>query len=562
MPEEYSCREKILSEEYQDYIIGRIGTFWDEIINSESCMIPLKYFYRILYANRDEVGGRELYQIPYPSVPKCFTLLDTEVLQQTGIAQVQTIPGLELYGENVIIGFIDTGINYKQSIFRKLDGSTRIAGIWDQSLQTGTPPMDFAYGSEYTREDINEALRNENPEQLVPTRDENGHGTFVASIACGNGIPEEEFAGVAPEAEIAVVKLKGAKQYLRDYYSIAENVVCYQENDIMTALTYLDQLAQREGKSLIVCMALGTSMGGHDGDLPLSGYLELMGGMPRRALVTGTGNEADKRHHYMQNINNEGRRVEFNVGREVKGFVMELWTELPNIFTVTITSPSGETSLPIPLREGSGNYEFLFEETRIFVNYRILVEGTSAQVVFIKLEEPAEGIWRLNITPVFVGDGEYHIWLPMSEFLTGEVFFLESNPDYTITGPGNVRSVACTAYYDGDNNSLAVSSGRGYTRTNQIKPDFAAPGVNVLGANLRGQLVRRSGSSIAVAVVAGAEALLMEWADQRGETPDSLQIKNLLILGAERERTQTYPNRGWGYGRLNLYQTFENIRQI
>lgn len=562
MPEEISCRDRIVSEEYQDYIIGRIGTFWDDIIQPESCILPLKYFYRILYASREEVGNRELYQIPYPSVPKCYTLLDTEVLQQTGIAQVQTIPGLELYGENVIIGFVDTGIDYKQSIFRRLDGSTRVVGIWDQTLQEGTPPEPFGYGSEYTKDMINEALQNENPESIVPSSDENGHGTFLASIACGSGIPEEGFAGVAPEADIAVVKLKQAKQYLRDYYEIDENAVCYQENDIMTALTYLDQLAQKEEKSMIVCMALGTSMGGHDGDLPLSGYMELMGGMESRALVTGVGNEADERHHYMQNINNGNQNVEFNVGSGVRGFVMELWTELPNIFTVTVTSPSGETSKSIPLREENGSYEFLFEETKLFLNYRILVEGTSAQVIFIKFESPAEGIWRLNISPVFVGDGEYHIWLPVKEFLTGEVFFLESNPDYTITGPGNVRSVACAAYYDGANNSLAVSSGRGYTRTNQIKPDFAAPGVNVLGANLRGQLVRRSGSSIAVAVTAGAEALLMEWADQRGETPDSLQIKNLLILGAERERTQTYPNRGWGYGRLNLYQSFENIRQI
>ena len=554
--------EKIISEEYQDYIIGRIGTFWDEIIRPESCVLPLKYFYKVLYANNEEIGGKELYQIPYPSVPKCYTLLDTEVIQETGISPVQTIPGLELYGENIIVGFIDTGIDYKQSIFRRLDGSTRIAAIWDQSLQEGTPPEDFPYGSEYKREAIDEALRSENPEQFVPTKDENGHGTFIASVACGNGIPEEGFAGVAPEADIAVVKLKGAKKYLRNYYEIAEDAVCYQENDIMTALTYLDQLAQKEGKALVVCLALGTSMGGHDGDLPLSGYMELMGEMANRAFVTGAGNEADKRHHYMGSVTDGNTNVEFNVGRDVRGFVMELWTELPNVFTVSVTSPSGETSLLISVREGSGRYEFLFEETTLFVNYRILVEGTSAQVVFMKFEMPAEGIWRLNITPVFVGDGEYHIWLPMSEFLSGEVFFLESNPDYTITGPGNVRSVACTAYYDGANNSLAVSSGRGYTRTNQIKPDFAAPGVNVLGANLRGQLVRRSGSSIAVAVVAGAEALLMEWAGRRDETPDSLQIKNLLILGADRERTQSYPNRGWGYGRLNLYQTFENIRQI
>ena len=142
------------------------------------------------------------------------------------------------------------------------------------------------------------------------------------------------------------------------------------------------------------------------------------------------------------------------------------------------------------------------------------------------------------------------------------MFFLRSNPDYTITSPGDAVSVATVAYYNGNENGVAVSSGRGYTRLERVKPDFAAPGIRVPGVNLRGQISLRSGSSVAVGITAGVEALLMEWLVRIGEIPDSMQIRNLLILGADREEGRTYPNREWGYGTLNLYHTFEQIRRF
>lgn len=150
----------------------------------------------------------------------------------------------------------------------------------------------------------------------------------------------------------------------------------------------------------------------------------------------------------------------------------------------------------------------------------------------------------------------------MEEFLTGNVYFIRANPEYTVMEPGDTGAVVCAAYYNGKENSIAVSSGRGYTRDNRIKPDFAAPGINVTGINLKGQFVARSGSSIAVGITSGALALFMEWLDRHGVNLDASQMKNLLILGASRKTDMNYPNQEWGYGALNLYRTFEQIRRF
>ena len=134
-------------------------------------------------------------------------------------------------GEGVLVGIIDTGINYLDPIFRNLDGSTRIQRIWDQEEQSGTAPRGIGYGSEYTKEQINQAILSENPKETVPSFDTDGHGTFVASVACGGANPENLFIGAAPEAEMVIVKLKEAKEYLREYYFVDRDARCYQEND-------------------------------------------------------------------------------------------------------------------------------------------------------------------------------------------------------------------------------------------------------------------------------------------------------------------------------------------
>lgn len=563
-----NCREQIISEDYRDFIVSQLNPAeLAEYIEEDTCIQEMRFLYDSIYLEKEKIEPLSFGSYSYNSIPKCFTLLDTEALTQAGILQIQNYPTLNLQGTGVMIGFIDTGIDYQNPIFRNLDGSTRIAGIWDQTVQTGEAPDGFLYGSEYTRERINQALQNENPRTIVPSVDENSHGTFLASIAAGGTNEENQFIGAAPEASIAMVKLKEAKQYLKDFYEIHTEAPCYQENDIMLGIEYLDRLAARENLPLVICIALGTNMGGHSSLSPLTGQLELYSNISNRIIVIAAGNEANQRHHYQGILenNNAVEEVEIRVDENVSGFTMELWTENPNLLEVSLISPSGGSSSRLPLRRNETfHYRYVFEGTNVSITYKLFLERSNAELIVFQIRKPTAGIWKIRVEPVQVTEGIYHIWLPMLEFLNGETYFLEANPNTTFTEPGSAITAMTVGFYKGEDKSIAISSGRGYTRGNIIKPNFVAPGVNVTGAITRNQFAERTGSSIAAGITAGAAALLLEWIlYQLGEeSVDSIQIRNLLLLGTERMEGETYPNRVWGYGMLNLYQAFDKIRRI
>ena len=564
-----TCREKIMSEEYRDFIYEQNMPFETEIVqDGKLCEQEIGFYYRSVYLNKLYTDPITLNRFSYGSIPKCYIPLDTEMLDQAGIAQVQNYPTLKLMGEGVMLGIIDTGIDYLNPIFRNVDGSTRIAGIWDQTIQTGDPPEGFLYGTEYTRGQINEAVRSERSMEIVPSVDEDGHGTFIAGVAVGGENVEEGFLGAAPKATLGIVKLKEAKKYLKQFYFIDDKTKCYQENDIMLGIRYLSLLARKNEMPLVICIALGTNQGDHNGTSPLGHLISNYADVNNTVMILGAGNEANQRHHYYgkEKELNRPESIEIRVAEGVTGFTMEMWTDIPNIFTVSIVSPGGERIPFVPLRqiEAGHVYKFVFENTTVYIDYRLFVERTNSELIFIRMEEPSAGIWKLEVEARRLADGEYHIWLPVKEFLSGEVYFLLSDPDTTVTEPGCVMNGITAAYYNGENNSIAIDSGRGYTRNETIKPDFAAPGVEVLSAAKRNQFVRRSGSSIATAVTAGASVLLMEWLYYRmgRRNVDTLQIRNLLLLGTERVDSEEYPNRRWGYGAINLYRTFESLRSF
>ena len=303
------------------------------------------------------------------------------------------------------------------------------------------------------------------------------------------------------------------------------------------------------------------------GALPCPLILNSYGSSINRIPVLGCGNEADKRHHYYYEIPDvyTNHTAEIRVGEGVTGFTMELWTSIPNVLSVSLTSPSGESTSRLSVRTNvRTSFQFLLEPTRVSIDYRITAELESSELIFFRFSDPSPGIWRLNIEPVRIFNGQFHIWLPMSEFLSGEVYFLNSSPYYTITNPANGASTINTAFYDGSTNAVALSSGRGYSRNDVINPTIAAPGVDVLGALPGGRYAMRSGSSAATAINAGAVALLLEWIlIKMGNTSvDSYQIKSILMIGAQRPPGMQFPNRDWGYGLLDLYNALNEIREL
>lgn len=564
-----TCRKQILSEDYWDFIISEGGGKAKlPLPPEEPCYQNAGEGFEMVYLERSLVCPINYQKYVYNSIPKCYALEDMDAMNAAGVSQVQYYPSLELMGEGIMVGFIDTGIDYTIDVFRNLDGTTRIAGIWDQTIQTGNLPEGFGYGSAYTEEEINEALKSETPIELVPTEDAEGHGTYLASIACGSGNEENRFLGAAPESTIAMVKLKPAKKYIREFYGISYETKCYQENDIMLGVGYLKKLADSYGMPLVLCVALGTNFGGHTGSSALAVMLQVSANTSNRIVITGTGNEANQRHHYQGQLDGEEseRNVEVQVGDGVEAFSLEIWTDVPNLISISVVSPSGEVLPQLSVRQGRAfSFRFVFERTEAFVDNQIVTRFSSSQLIFMRFREPVPGIWKIIVEPLRQTGGTFHIWLPIKEFMTGEVIFLKSNPNTTLTEPSAAESVITVSHYNGKENSIDINSGRGYTRHEAVKPDFAAPGVDVTGALPGGRFASRTGSSAAAAVTAGASALLAEWLLQQNSRflgYNTMQLKGLFILGAVRRPDLEYPNREWGYGTLNLYETLRTIREL
>lgn len=572
------CKNRILSNDYADGVIDfpieRIVREGDDV-----CYIPLDERYYVAYLNRQLAPDLEESGFQYSYIPKLYglmqmgegdrndnSLFDPSSLVSSGIRQLQG-PPLNLQGTGVIVAIIDTGIDYTNRAFQNEYGETRIHAIWDQTDQTGTPPEDFFFGSEYSREDINRALRSEQPLNIVPVTDPLRHGTIMAGIAAGSAVNGgSTYLGAAPEADIVVVKLKEAKSYLREYYFVPENTPAYEESDIMLGIAYANKFAREFQRPIVICLGLGTNMGDHAGNSILGRYMSRVALQRSRVMVVCGGNEGIANHHYTYRFDVDGQEretvhdVEIRVGEGERGFLLEFWGNAPDTYNISVRSPGGETIPPIRLGvEQRNSYDFIFEETNVTVQSLLVESGSGVEFILFRFTDPTPGIWTLQVIPTGeLYEGRFHMWLPITDFLNSDTFFLEASPDTTLTEPAMVSDVISVANYNHVNNSIFLESGRGFSRTQVIKPDLAAPGVNV--PTLYGN---RTGSSLAAAVTAGGVAQFLQWAVVEGNSPlaDTGEVRNYFIKGATRKAELNYPNREWGYGSLNVYGVFESLSQ-
>ena len=501
----------------------------------------------------------------YMVLPKLFGLLDTASLEELGVSKLQATPFLSLLGKGILLGFIDTGIDYTNPLFQYADHTTRIVSIWDQTIENLQASEDiFYFGSEYSREQINLALQNDIPISIVPSKDDIGHGTTLAGLAGGSYSEENDFVGVVPSSEYVIVKLKEAKPNIKEYFYVPPNIPCYAEDDIMFGLRYLANIADREGKPMAICIGFGTNQGGHDG---LSSLDDMISGLAKQrgiSIAIAAGNEGNSGHHYYGEIDKTigYNLVELNVGENENDFSMELWGNTPGTYSVDLVSPSGEYIARIPARVGENRVlRFIFEITTVIIDYFIVEAQSGNELIIIRFKNPAPGLWRFKVYGGKITSG-FHIWLPIRGFITENTRFLSPNPYTTITNPGNSLFAITTTAYDYNNDSLFINASRGFTRSNIVKPDLATPGVNVYSPLEHNSFGAISGSSIAAALLTGITAILLEWGFVKGnaETMNTIQIRNYLIRGVEQNSTLTYPNRDWGYGMVNIYGTFESLK--
>ncbi|MFU0827414.1 MAG: Peptidase [Lachnoclostridium sp.] len=560
-----NCREYALSEDYAE-LIAELGERLDQLTAIQNtCYAPINATHAVVYAPISNLPDNLIQIYGYNVLPSCFGLMDTRSLEASGVLRIRNIPTFNYRGEGVLIGIIDTGIDYTHDAFKNADGTTRIHSIWDQTIQTGQVPEGFFYGSEYTEDQINLALESADPLSIVPSRDEIGHGTFLAGIAAGTESPENNFSGVVPSAGIVVVKLRQAKKFIRNFFSIPEDVVCFQETDILFGINYLLNISNQLMRPLSICIGFGTSQGGHNQRGTLSSYLSAIADIRGVGVTIAAGNEGNTGHHYEAIIARgvEYETVELRVGPDEPGFSMELWGNAPASFSIDILSPTGEFIPRIPARIGETRIiRFIFEQTVIYVDYQLLEAQTGDQLILLRFNKPTEGIWRFRVYSNVDLDSRFNIWLPISNFISDQTYFTEPTPETTLTSPGNTIIPIVVTAYDYNNESLYLNASRGFTRGNNISPAFAAPGVNLIGPGPNNTYTTMSGTSVAAAHTAGIVAMLLEWGIVEGNFTqlDSVEMKNLLIRGARRFPNVNYPNREWGYGMLDIYNSFNSLR--
>lgn len=556
--------EKILDNNYYDLLINNVSI---PSYDTGDNITPINTRHSLAHVQISGSDPCSLGRYPYSNFPSLFSPTSTISVEASGIGTVQRNPYLNLFGRGVLVGIVDTGIDYTHQAFLYNDNTTRILSIWDQSVQEGTPPAGFSYGSEYNRDLINIALKAQDPRSIVPVTDPNGHGTAIASVVAGRPNLDNSFSGIIPESELVVVKLKEAKQNLKQIFFVPEDKLCYQESDIMLGISYLIAIAQSLSRSLVICIAVGSNQGGHDGSGALSNYLNYLARLPGIGISVSAGNEGNSSRHYFNNTTAPPfyNDFELRVGEADKIFSMEIWPNAHGRLSIDISSPNRESTQPIyPSIGGCRRFNFIFIPTILWVNNFLFEEETGDQFILLRFQNAQAGIWRFRIQSDDNDPLSFHSWLPSGNMISSDTYFLNPNPDTTITSPGNGTHQLTVTAYNQFNDSILIESSRGYTRNGLVKPDIAAPGYQIpcaVPGNLYGTI---TGTGAAASHAAGAVGMVLEWAIPRGNytTITGNDINRLIIRGAQRKNSLTYPNNIWGYGQLDVNNLFQRLTNI
>ena len=559
----------------------------------------------------------ELEQIEYVEKPKRFFYGAVGPAEESCIAQVTRREPF-LSGAGVLISVLDSGIDYRLSVFRNADGSTRIRYLWDQTLRptgnrpqpdiTGNiaadasgeerfPPAGFAMGVEFDSAQIDRALAANDPisqYQLLPTVDTSGHGTAVAGIAAG---ASDSYLGVAPEADLLIVKLglPNASSFPRT-------------TEIMRGVTYAVNKAIEMQMPLVINLSFGNSYGAHDGSSLLERFLDNAAEVGRTVICVGSGNEGANGGHLAGSlISGRGTgsilpgtsqsisrgissgsaaglgsslqgastastaQVELAVAEYERNLNVQLWKNYSDEYRIRLLSPGGQEAELSAMTQG-GRYTLRLEQTDILVFFGEPSPYSAAQEIYLEFL-PTErlyinsGVWTFLLEPVRVVTGRYYFYLPSGAVRNSGTGFFGSTPQVTLTIPSTAAKVVTVGAYDSTYNAYADFSGRGYADPDRTlgvvtaglaKPDLVAPGVGILAPDLYGGYPPVTGTSFATPIVSGSAALLMEWGIVRGNDPFLYgeKVKAYLRRGAQPLRGESfYPNDKVGWGRLCVAQS-------
>ena len=482
-----------------------------------------------------------LPQILYIEMPHYISFEILSGKRSSCITQV-TLPPLSLTGNGVLVGFVDSGIDLTHPDFQDSNGNSRVLFLWDQTRDE-YPPDGYLFGTEYNNEQINEALRM----GKTLSKDESGHGTATAGIACGNGNASNgRYRGIAPEAELIVVKMRKNKGLYP------------RTTELLSGIDYCIKKALKFNRPLVLNISFGNNYGSHTGNSLSELYLNRVSLLGRISIIAAAGNEGASPVH-TSGFLDQTVNVDFSISERQTSLNMQLWKDYADDVRIKLRAPSGTE---YTLSDNFGTNIETLDQTRIaFYN--------SAPSPFQRLQEYyfeffpiadsfylTSGVWSLIIEPISIKNGAFEMWLPSASSLNGATRFLSPDPYNTLTIPSSANSVITVGAYDAKTNTPADFSGRGAAAMPNLltKPDLVAPGVSIIVPSFPGGYQTVSGTSFAAPFVAGSAALLMEWGIVKrnnlflyGE-----QLKTWLIAGAKELPGYPIPNPRTGWGALCL----------
>ncbi|RHV31478.1 hypothetical protein DXB54_09025 [Coprococcus sp. OM04-5BH] len=563
-----NCYEAVYSEDYADYIVEYNGDRQVlEEIYSNACLFFIDNRYAILYSKKRSDYMESFGNLAYNIFPKLLAPMDAAVgeaayntpsiLSMINGENLDNESVLGLDGKDIVIGIVDTGIDILNEEFLNEYGRTRIKYAWDQSVNSSSGDGyagEFPFGTYYTEEQLNRFVEEGNS----VLRGEDNHGNYLASIAAGRN------NGIAVNSDLVVVKLKKAKENLKELYGVRQGEA-YSEADIMLAIAYILQCSYRLRKTVSILIGFGTNSGSHTGSAALEAYINNIGILRGVCVSVAGGNEGSAGHHTDGDIeDNEQAVIEINVP-EKTAFTLEIWGKAPGVYAIGMDIAGGEIIDRIPPRfDRSQIIKPIFGGGTIYVDY-FLVEGQAGdELILVRFFDTPRGLYRITLTATGTVEKQYRAWLPVSSFVPEGLVFTNPVTWGTVTVPGTAVTPIVSGAYNYSDGSIYVNGSRGYTANSVVKPDIAAPGVNITGAGPYGTKVTGSGSSISAACAVGAAALMQQWSRDRGLSPyiNGNQIRQYLIRGADRENSRRYPDRYYGFGTLNLRKTFESLRNL
>lgn len=488
-------------------------------------------------------------QINYIEKPKSL-ILDQMVGITASCVNTVRLPQYNLRGQGTLVACLDSGVDYTHPDFRNTDGTTRIVTMWDQTV-SGNPPVGFTIGSEYRKEDINQALvaGDVRGKDFVKEFDASGHGTAVLGILAGNGNASDgEIVGMAPQADIIVVKLGSASE-----------TGFPRTTQLMSAIDYALRYAMKVGAPLAINISFGNNYGAHNGDSMLERYIDAVAGLHKMSVAAGTGNDGTTARHTSGKLQTRREEViEIYASDYVNSFNLQIWKHYSDELEIELETPTGRRVGPFSPYASVQNY--VLPQENIAVYYSEPTPFNPEQEVYISWIPTnnyiTAGIWKIHLKPFEIRSGDYSMWLPVAGSTSGEVSFVNPSIFNTLVIPATARSVLSVSAYDSRNDTFANFSGRGPNVEQEVpqqraKPDLAAPGVGINTCAVGGGYRTVSGTSFAAPFVAGAAALLMQYGivDERDPYLYGEKVRASLINGARRlpfQQVQPSPLVGWG----------------